>query len=320
VKGILVGLGFAGWGWYRRMRDRGLLAAVVDVNPEMRAKMGDDPFPFYTSLEEAFEREKADFLVNVTRPMEHTAVNLAAFDRGLPVLSEKPIAFLYEESLQVVQRANKESIPFMIGENYRRYPFFRKMKQLLEQGAIGRISTVDMSFYRYHQVERSYPVHILDDISVHYLDLIRYLTGQEGKRIQSRLYNPPDSWAQGEEMLSANVWLEMDNGIVVHMLSTITARGRETQWSGDWRIEGTEGALELINREIYMTKDGQTWRIDDWSGVDETDALDEFIASLREAREAETSGKDYLKTQALVHYAKLSNETGRIEEVVIPSI
>src|SRR5690606_20834022 len=114
-------------GWYKRLKDRGLLAAVVEKNPEMKNKMGDDPYPFFESLEEAFEQVEFDFIVNVTPPSVHTSVNMAAFDRRIPVLCEKPIANEYEEALQVVERAERENIPFMIAENYRFAPNVRKM-------------------------------------------------------------------------------------------------------------------------------------------------------------------------------------------------
>ncbi|MNY71550.1 hypothetical protein D3C86_2099150 [compost metagenome] len=60
--------------------------------------------------------------------------------------------------------------------------------------------------------------------------------------------------------------------------------------------------------------------INDFSGVDTTDTLAEFLASLREGRESESSGKDYLKTQALVHYTKVASETGRTIEFKLPNL
>ncbi|GFZ81647.1 hypothetical protein GCM10008018_29190 [Paenibacillus marchantiophytorum] len=46
----------------------------------------------------------------------------------------------------------------------------------------------------------------------------------------------------------------------------------------------------------------------------------EFLASLQEGREAETSGRDYLKTQALVHYAKLASETNQTQVIKVPTL
>lgn len=320
MKAILVGLGSAGFSWYKRLRDQGLLAAVVEVDAAMKEKMQNDPFPFYTSLEEALQQVQADFLVNVTSPMVHTVVNHAAFDRKLAVLCEKPISFDYEESIEVVARAEREKLPFMIAENYRRMPHIRKMKQLLDEGVIGSLSSMDVQFYRYHNVQRRYTVSILDDIGVHHFDLLRYFSGREGKTVQAKLYNPINAWEQDGAIINAYAFLEMDNGITASYNASISARGTETPWSGNWRLEGTQGAIEYVDKEIRVIRDGEVRLIEDYSGIDATDTLAEFLASLREGRESETSGRDYLKTQALVHYAKLASSSGRTYAIEVPTL
>lgn len=320
MKAILVGLGSAGYSWYKRLRDRGLLAAVVETEPVMKAKMDGDPYPFYTSLEEAFASETADFLVNVTSPAAHTRVNHAAFDRGVPVLCEKPISFDYSESVEVVARAVIENIPFMIAENYRRFPYVRKLKQLLGEGVVGAISTIDIQFSRYHQVQRKYAVRILDDIGVHHFDMLRYLTGQEGKAIQARQYNPIGGWEEDGAVLNTNAILEMDGGIIAGYAATIASRGPETLWSGNWRIEGTRGAIVLSGKEIRIYSEDGVRIIDDFADVDESDTLTDFITSLETGLEAESSGRDYLHTQGLVHYANLSSESGHRLLVELPDL
>ncbi|WP_028611419.1 Gfo/Idh/MocA family protein [Paenibacillus harenae] len=318
MRAILVGLGSAGYSWYKRLRDRGLLSAVVETDPVMKAKMDGAPYPFYTSLDEALANEEADFLVNVTSPDAHTRVNHAAFDRRLPVLCEKPIAFDYSESIEIVTRAEREKIPFMIAENYRRFPYVRKMKQLLDDGAVGSISAIDIQFRRYHQVTRKYAVRILDDIGVHHFDMLRYLTGREGIAVQARLYNPIGAWEEEGAVINANAILEMDGGMIAGYSASIASRGPETSWSGDWRIEGTHGALLLTGKEIRVYGEGDARIITGFAGVNESDTLTEFLTSLDTGREPESSGKDYLLTQALVYHANLSGESGRRMPVELP--
>lgn len=312
MKALLVGFGSFGNGWYKRLKDRGLLAAVVEKNPEMKNKMGDDRYPFFESLEEAFEQVEFDFIVNVTPPSVHTAVNMAAFDRCIPVLCEKPIANEYEEVLQVVERAKQDNIPFMIAENYRFAPNVRKMKQLIEAGTIGELSVIDIGFYRYHHVKRNYPVHLLKDIGIHHMDMIRYLTGEEGHKIQAHLYNPPGGWEEEGAIMNASIFLEMKGGIAVNYSASITSRGPSTPWSANWRIEGTKGAIELIDQNIFITTESSRVLVDVPATVTEQDCLQEFIDALTEGRDGETSGKDYLLTQQLVHYAELANQAGRM--------
>lgn len=320
MRAILVGLGNAGFGWYKRLRAQGLLHAVVEVDPAMRAKMEGDAYPFYSSLQDALENETADFLVNVTTPLQHTQVNHAAFDRKLPVLSEKPISFDYGESVDVVRRAEREKIPFMIAENYRCFPYIRKMKQLIEEGAIGDLSYVSVEFARYHHepVRRKYAVHVLDDIGVHHMDLIRYFCNSEGRFIQARQINPIGGWQEEGAVLNADVWLEMERDISVSYTGSIAARGRATPWSGNWRIEGTDGAIMLTDEQITLVRQGSSTPIADFKGINTRDCLSEFLDSLRNNREAETSGRQYLNTQALVHYAKLSAEAGSRVAIALP--
>ncbi|OXM83734.1 Gfo/Idh/MocA family protein [Paenibacillus rigui] len=316
MKALLAGLGVAGFSWYKRLKQfGGLEIAVVEPDASMKSKMEGDPYPFYTSLAEALEKEQPDFVVNVTPPHVHTAVNGLAFDRRIPVLCEKPISFDYEESIRIVERAAREGIPFMIAENYRRFAYVRKLKELLEVGTIGRITTVDITFYRYHHTQRKYTVSLLDDIAVHHWDMVRYLTGKEAARVFARNFNPIGSWSAEPADINLYAWLEMEDGIAVSYTGSITSRGKQTEWGGNWRIEGTGGAIEVAGKSLLVySKEGALIRtVDDFGDVPPSDTLAEFIVCLRDGGDNETSAKDYLKTQAIVHYA---NESSRLKAVV----
>lgn len=320
MKAMLVGLGKAGFNWYNRLKSLDLLGVVVEKNERMKDKMGDDPFPFYTSIEEALAKEKVDFVVNVTSPSAHTAINHAAMDYKLPILCEKPISFDYEQSIEIVRRAKQENIPFMIAENYRRFPYIRQMKALLEQGVIGDISTIDLTMYRYFRVPRPYPVHILGDIGVHHLDMLRYVTGSEATSITAQLYNPLSGWDEPDALMNANILMEMASGVRIDYSASIATYGLQTTWTGHWRIAGTKGALELINNEIYVVRDGMVETFDNFSQVQAPDALEAFLTTLEQGGAFETSGEDYLKNEALIYYAELSSSSGRTCEVSLPEI
>lgn len=321
MKVVLAGLGVAGFGMYKKLIGKGgLSVAVAEPDAAMKSKLEGHDTPFYLSFEEALQVEKPDFVVNVTPPMVHTAINNRAFDLRLPVLCEKPISFDYGESQQVVERAMREGIPFMIAENYRRFPYVRKLKALLDEGIIGQMTTIDVQFYRYHHTERKYTVSLLDDIAVHHLDMIRYLTGCEGARIFARNYNPIGSWSSEPADINLHFFLELDGGITVGYTGSITSRGPSTEWGADWRIEGTEGVVQVTGKQfaVYRKDGSEPVVYSDFSGLRVTDTLTEFLNSLEEGRESESSGRDYLKTQALVHYANESSLSGRVADIVLP--
>jgi predicted dehydrogenase len=319
MKMILVGVGNFGYRWYSLLKqDYAQMLKVVVVDRDIQAKdQLDESDPFYTSLVEAIEHENPDFILNATPPAIHGQINYTAFDYKLPVLCEKPISDDYPEAIQMVERATQEKIPFAIAENYRFFPFCRKVKKLIGQRAVGDIASIHIDFYKSFQTEKEYFVNmahpLLIDVTIHHLDLIRYFTGMEGKRIFAKSYNPRGSWAKNN--VSACLWLEMENDIVVSYNGTMVTRALETSWTGNWVIEGTTGAIWLREDQIYLIKNGQASQINDLQEVSSGNCLDEFILSLQEDRPAETCGVDYLKTQGLVHFALQANSLARGVEV-----
>src|SRR5436305_621278 len=144
MKMLLVGLGGFGYDyWYKKLKSayQNLEVALVDRDAKARDKI-DQADHFYTSLTDAIEREKPDFLLNATPPAVHSLINNVAFDYKLPVLCEKPISDRYDEAIKIVERATRENIPLMIAENYRYIPFVRRAKQLITDGTIGDLSNI----------------------------------------------------------------------------------------------------------------------------------------------------------------------------------
>lgn len=299
MKALLVGIGGFGSGWYRRLRNQysELQLVVADTDESKRAKVEEDGVPFYTSVQEAIEKERPDVLLNVTPPHIHKEINHLAFDHRIPVFCEKPIADNYEDAIAMVERAEKENIPFMIAENYRAFPFVRKLRKLIADGEIGSILTIDGVFYRYSEMAHSDKTAILEGLIVHHFDLIRYLTGREIGKVFATYRH------------SLNIVMELQAGITATFRCSVRSKGKHTDWAGNWRIEGDQGCLELIDNQIHLTKDGATTLIDDFSDVHAPGPFTEFLQSLEEQREPETSAKDYLRNQALAHYCRESITT-----------
>ncbi|WP_312886696.1 Gfo/Idh/MocA family protein [Paenibacillus foliorum] len=306
----MVGLGNKGYSWYKRIRrdHPDIQLAVVEVNLELQARLAGELVPFYTSVAEAVVKEQPDILINVTPPAFHSVVNELAFEHRIPVFCEKPISNNYMESLRIVELARLGNIPFMVAENYRCFPFIRHMKMLLDQGVIGNIATIQIDFCRYHPTDIPYFLALenplLEDVTIHHFDLIRYLTGREGKSIYAFNYCPVGSWLKAN--VNLNFCLEMEDSIVVNYIGSMTEKGRQTGWSGDWRIEGTEGALLLIDDQLFLNKGEGNIPIDS-SGIADLSCFHHFLVALKEGRDAETCGEDYIKSEALVYFANQSH-------------
>jgi len=324
MKMIQVGIGSFGNGWYKNIKKEHpeLDLAVVDTNPEASKKITGARDRFYPSLSEAIATEKPDFILNTTPPHIHTKINHIAFDNRLPVLCEKPIAEDFAESVEIVTRTEREGIPFMIAENYRRAATMRAAKRALLDGAIGELRTLHCDFYKSFRTEKRYFVEMKDpflsDVAVHLLDLVRYLAGSEGKEISARSFNPPGSWCRGNMALDAMI--EMRNGVIVSFTGSMITKGPETNWRGNWRMEGTEGTMIVVDDKVSLAKGKEITQIGDFAGARGDNCLDDFLRSLKEKRPDETCARDYLNTQALVHFALQSSVKRQTVAVELPKI
>lgn len=71
----------------------------------------------FTSIENALEAVRCDAIINVTPPRFHKEIDLKAFQKGIPVLSEKPLSDNYDDALEIVEAAEKNKCIFMVSQN-----------------------------------------------------------------------------------------------------------------------------------------------------------------------------------------------------------
>jgi predicted dehydrogenase len=110
LKGALIGFGFiAEKGHLPAYAAGGLeIVAVADINAERRraAAAALPHARIYETHEELLSRENdLEFVDIATPPYAHARIALAAFERGLHVLCEKPMAMTIEEARMMVDTA-----------------------------------------------------------------------------------------------------------------------------------------------------------------------------------------------------------------------
>jgi predicted dehydrogenase len=94
------------------------------------------------------ERKDIDAVVVITPSFLHAEVTVAAFERGLPVLCEKPIATTVEDANRMIAASKKAGKPLYIGFQKRLVPVTSKMQQLVAQGEIGKLLLVSGNLFR----------------------------------------------------------------------------------------------------------------------------------------------------------------------------
>lgn len=81
-----------------------------------------------------------------TPPGSHAEYAIAAMKAGKPVYVEKPLAASYEECLQIEKVSKETGVPCFVAYYRRTLPYFLRVKQLIDDGALGNISTVQIRF------------------------------------------------------------------------------------------------------------------------------------------------------------------------------
>ena len=81
-----------------------------------------------------------------TPPGSHYEYAIAAMKAGKPVYIEKPMAASDEECVEINKVSEETGVPCFVAYYRRTLPYFLKVKQLIDDGKLGEISTVQISF------------------------------------------------------------------------------------------------------------------------------------------------------------------------------
>lgn len=96
----------------------------------------------YDQCERMLDREKPDFVIVATQTRGHCVPSVAALERGIHVLCEKPIAIDLQEADTMVAAAEKSGAKLAINQQNHVNPGIRGAQQMVREGAIGDILLV----------------------------------------------------------------------------------------------------------------------------------------------------------------------------------
>ncbi len=329
---VLIGAGFWGASWAQLVIDSPWtsLVGMVGRNSEtLRAVARDIGFPedrTFSCLEDALALGEARAALVVVPPEAHRSVTVEALEAGLHCLVEKPFAPSLADARDIVALAEQRERLVMVGQNYR----FRRgpatVRRLLQQGAIGRVQSVhgrlskrlrlDLEGWRSQMSEP-----IIVDQAVHHFDFIRSVFGIEPRQVRAHSFNPSWSWFDGNAC--AAVEFRTDDCYISYFGSWV-AQGNvdtTTSFEGSWELQGERGCITWEHNRIRLTptdlgdlifypggleREGgvveiplQELAVEERAGV-----LAEFAQSVSAGREPESSGRDNLRTLAMVFAAE----------------
>jgi predicted dehydrogenase len=227
--------------------------------------------PGYYGYQQLIDSGTCEAVLIATPHPFHAPIALYAIERGLHVLSEKPIAVTVSEADQMIAAAKRAGVTLGVMFQTRTEAHIRRAKQLLDEGAIGRIYRSVMIASHWYRTQAYYDSGawrgtwkgegggVLMNQSPHSLDLFIWLGGKPRRvltRVDTRLHN-----IQVEDTVEA--MLDYEEGHT-GWLYTTTA-----EWPGENRYEftGDRGKLVIQDRTLRLYRMTKTIREETATGA-----------------------------------------------------
>ena len=325
------GLGFVGCGGYGRSlanaaaRSEKLLpVACWDVVPENAAALAQKcGARSCETIEQLLEMEGIDGVVIASPNSAHRENVQATASAGKHVFVDKPIANTIEDAWAIIDAAQAARVVLSIGHNGRRMAGHRKMREMIDAGAVGTPVTVEANFShagglglkadQWRFTREGCPGLPLMQLGVHFADTVQYLLGDviEVSSFMSHVATPADN-----DDVTVSL-LRFDSGLLGYLGSNYA-----TPAVYYVNVYGTGGNLycEWGGQLLYRKADSNDREPIPLEAVDtQIEELEEFAECARTRARPEVDGITALKALAIVRAALKSNEERRpvtIEELV----
>jgi predicted dehydrogenase len=160
-----------------------VLAAVADPAAEaLAAAVEQTGAHGFADPLEMIATAELDGVVIACPTTNHGALAIAAIERGLPVLVEKPLAATVEDALAIVAAGRKKGVPIQVGHVERYNPAVLEMGRLLRAGWLSTIYAITS------RRAGPFPARIRDvgvtvDLGTHDVDMLSWIAGERPVRV-----------------------------------------------------------------------------------------------------------------------------------------
>lgn len=249
-----------------------IVCGALSINPDIAKESGKAIFlpedRTYLTYEEMIKKEselpadkRMDFVTIVTPNFAHFAPAMMAMDHGFHVVIEKPIAFTLDEALQLKKKAAETGRILCLTHTYSGYPLVKQAKQMVKQGAFGKIRKVWVEYPQgwlsklseregnaqaawRTDPKKSGKSGCMGDIGTHAAHLAEYISGLKITQICADLNILVEGRILDDD---GGVLLKFENGAAGVLMASQVAAGEENGIK--IRVYGEKGGLEWAQHE-----------------------------------------------------------------------
>ncbi|NIA12685.1 MAG: Gfo/Idh/MocA family oxidoreductase [Nitrospiraceae bacterium] len=247
-----IGAGGISLGHYERLHKTRKAKVVALIEPDSKtlarfhARFEDSKaLPVYKDYRDMLRNEALDGVLVLTPHTLHYEQICTSLDKGLHVLTEKPMVCTIRRAKALIKRAKKAKRVLML--SYQRHfdPQFRYMRDQIAKGALGKIQYVQaiqsQEWLRATKGTWRQKLALsgggqLNDSGSHLVDIVMWVTGLKVSEVFAKADN-----FKTEVDINSTLAMKFENGA----LGSMSIIGNAPGWYEDHTIVGTKGAFYL---------------------------------------------------------------------------
>ncbi|SDW34520.1 Predicted dehydrogenase [Alicyclobacillus hesperidum] len=223
--------------------------------------------PYYNHLD-LFDHSGLDAVIIAVPHYAHVPVAIDAFARGIHVLCEKPLAVHVNDAKKMIDayedaKRRKPDLQFGIMFQERTYPFYQKLKDLIDHGDLGRLTRVTWINTTWFRTQAYYDSGswratwagegggILTNQCPHNLDMYQWLFGLPS-RISGFAHIGKYHKIEVEDEVTA--YFEHENGMIGHFIVTTG----ESPGTNRLEIVGEHGKVVYEDAKIVFHRNRES--------------------------------------------------------------
>jgi predicted dehydrogenase len=202
----------------------------------------------YGDYAKMLKKESLDAVVIASPHTVHFEQIMAALDKGLHVLVEKPMVCRIDHGVKVVKKVRKTGLVLTIGYHRHTAGPYRYMRRVISEGGVGKVQAIACFQCQewkkackglWRQEPKLSGGGQLNDSGSHLVDIMLWMTGLQADTVSAQI----DNCGTKVDINSA-VSVRFTNGAV----GTVAVIGDAPTWWEDISIIGDKGALHLRDR------------------------------------------------------------------------
>lgn len=231
--------------WLRRVPEQYEIVAVCDELPDRRREAREElNCRTFSTHTEMLDTGGFDLFVNALPSQLHVRGSLDALLAGFHVVCEKPVAVKTWDFDRVVDTAGKAGRLYAPFQNSRFYPFFAKIREIIDSGQIGRLVHARINWSGFArrwdwQTRQELLGGGLNNTGPHPLDHAILLFGRRTPRVFCRMASGENCFGDADDFASVTLFGRREDPVVDVLVSSYQAYPAEDRYV----IGGTCGGI-----------------------------------------------------------------------------